>query len=470
MQVLKKISWLVACLMVVGCASSNKEILKGGASVNDIDINQMIISSHEDDSIFRVGMLLPLSGKASRLGKGLKKAAMMALDDTKNNEIILQFYDTKSTTEGARTEIQNAIAQNVRLIIGPLSKDEVQAISDETVYNNIPVIAFSTSKDILRPKVYTLGLLIDEQVNRILSFAAQNGRSRFALLVPDNNMGIAVAKAALASASQNAVSVTKIAFYSPETTNFADVVKQLTDYATRNANLNKLKMNLSRLAENGDIAAEKQLKQLKTTNSLGDVGFDAVIIPEYGSKLKSISSMFGYYDVYAPEVKFLGTSIWENSSLNKESMIINSWYPTLSRYQSVYFSNKYDYLFGERPNSLFSFAYDAVALASAIAKQNNLSDLDTIITNPDGYVGINGAFRLFENGSNQHSLDIMEVRPNGDVVVDEAPKRFSGSDSNYFNRSEFGSYMSERPQIFGKSQSEAEKLLFGSLIYDGFEE
>lgn len=86
---------------------------------------------------------------------------------------------------------------------------------------------------------------------------------------------------------------------------------------------------------------------------MGDPGFDAVLIPEYGSKLKSIISMFGYYDVYAPEVKFLGTSIWESSSLNKESMIINSWYPTLSRYQSAYFSNKYSNLFGERPNSLY---------------------------------------------------------------------------------------------------------------------
>ena len=84
---------------------------------------------------------------------------MMALDDVKNPELILQFYDTKSSPEGARTAIQNALSQNVRLIIGPLSRDEVQAISDETVYNDVPVIAFSTAKDVLRPKVYTLGLL-----------------------------------------------------------------------------------------------------------------------------------------------------------------------------------------------------------------------------------------------------------------------------------------------------------------------
>jgi len=468
--VLKKISCLLICLILGACASSEKPVLQGGISADGIDFNQVFVDNNYDDGSFRVGMLLPLTGKAAKLGKGLKKASMMALDDVKNQKLILQFYDTKSTPEGARTAVQNALSQNVRLIIGPLSQDEVQAISDETVYNNIPVIAFSTAKDVLRPKVYTLGLLIDEQVNRILSYAAQKGRNRFALLIPDNKMGIAVAKAAIASANKNNVEVVKIAFYPPETTNFANIVKQLTDYSTRSATLNKLKANLTALAENGDKSAERQLKQLKTTNSMGNVGFDAVIIPEYGSKLKSIISMFGYYDVYAPEVKFLGTSIWENSSLNKESMIINSWYPALSRYQSAYFSNKFSYLFNERPNSLFSFAYDAVALASALAKQDNMINLNDTITNPDGYIGINGIFRLFENGSNQHSLDIMEVRVNGDVVIDEAPKRFSDEDTDYFNREYYNNYIKSHPQIFGKSQTEAENLIFGTPVYEGFTE
>ena len=200
---------------------------------------------------------------------------------------------------------------------------------------------------------------------------------------------------------------------------------------------------------------------------MGDPGFDAVLIPEYGSKLKSIISMFGYYDVYAPEVKFLGTSIWESSRLNKESMIINSWYPTLSRYQSAYFSNKYSKLYGERPNSLYSFAYDAVALSSALSKSQNSDDINYAITNPDGYIGINGAFRLFANGSNQHSLDIMEIRANGDAVVDSAPKRFSGDDSHYYNREQFGSYQLSRPQIFGKSSEAAAEQIFGEQIYDG---
>ena len=467
---LKKLNLLLICLIMGGCASSNKPVLRGGSAEQALDFGESWLAPQYEEGIFRVGMLLPLSGKAAKQGQGLKNAAMIAMDDVKNPRLILQFYDTKSTPEGARTAVQNALRQRVRLIIGPLSSDEVQAISEETVYNRIPVIAFSTSKDVLQPTVYTLGLLIDEQVNRIISYAVAQGRRRFALLLPDSSTGIAVAKAAIASAAQNRVELTKIAFYPPDTLNFAEIVKQLTDYATRSAALNRKKATLSDLATQGDISAQRQLKQMKTTNSMGDPGFDAILIPEYGSKLKSIISMFGYYDVYAPEVKFLGTSIWEGSSLNKESMIINSWYPTLSRYQSAYFSNKYSNLFGERPNSLYSFAYDAVALASALSGYQDSNDLNLAITNPDGYIGINGTFRLFANGNNQHSLDIMEIRPDGDAVVDTAPKRFSGDDSYFYNREEFGSYEISRPQVFGMPMSTVETQIFGNRIYDGAEQ
>ena len=57
----------------------------------------------------------------------------------------------------------------------------VQAIANETIYRGVPVIAFTSSQDVLQPTVYTLGLLIEEQVNRVITYAAQKGRRRFAL-------------------------------------------------------------------------------------------------------------------------------------------------------------------------------------------------------------------------------------------------------------------------------------------------
>ena len=73
-------------------------------------------------------MLLPLSGEAAKAGQGLKNATMIALEDMNNPNLILQYYDTKSSPEGARVAVENALNQQVRLIIGPLMSTSVEAI------------------------------------------------------------------------------------------------------------------------------------------------------------------------------------------------------------------------------------------------------------------------------------------------------------------------------------------------------
>ena len=69
--------------------------------------------------------------------------------------------------------------------------------------------------------------------------------------------------------------------------------------------------------------------------------------------------------------------------------------------------------------------------------------------------------RLFADGRNEHSLDIVEVRSSGDVVIDAAPRRFetlsrdNGAepliiDANY-----------RAPLIFGKDSTTAQTLIYG---------
>lgn len=461
MQVLKKISSVLLCLGLAACASSSPKIeARGGIDDMSSEYSEITLSGSKS---FRAGVLLPLTGNAAKYGQGLRNATLLALDDIKNSNLILQFYDTKSTPEGARTAIENAINQKADVIIGPLTSSSVQAISPQTTSRNIPVIAFSTSEDVLEPQVYTLGLLTSEQVDRIITYAVREGRSRLALLLPDNPTGIAVAKAAAKSAMKNNIRITKIGFYQPNTSDFSEILKQMTNFYSRNAQLLSQKKQLEALAAQGDTDAARQLRTMSDRDAAGDVNFDMVLIPESGPKLKSAISMFGYYDVYAPKVKFLGTSIWENSNLNNESIVIGSWYPVLSRSHSSYFANKYTSTFGERPSTLYSLAYDAVALTNALAN-NPGSDLNGLITNPDGYVGINGVFRLFADGHNQHSLDIMEVTKNGDVIVDAAPKKFGLEETSYSDGVVSNSF--EMPEIYGKDKSIAQSLIFGHL-YSG---
>ena len=117
---------------------------------------------------FRVAMLLPLSGKVEAMGNSMKNAAMMAVGDLNNNNLVVQFFDTQSSASGARIAIKNALNSKSDLILGPLLSEEVSAISEEAKDDNIPVISFSTAPDVLQTGIYSLGLLNEEQIDKII--------------------------------------------------------------------------------------------------------------------------------------------------------------------------------------------------------------------------------------------------------------------------------------------------------------
>ncbi len=410
MQVLKKISLMTLFLVLTAC----HQILPSATpympsqsrtysnaiyyGVDDIDDNEQF-----DSNAFEVAMLLPLSGKSSAYGQGMQNAAMMALEDTKNKKLSVHFYDTKSSPEGAMNALADALKNKAKLVLGPLTSDEVTAISSQAKSKRVPVISFSTSPQVLGNGVYSIGLLSDEQVRRIVSFAASKGRSKLAVVVPDTSAGLNIAKAATQAAAQNNMKLTKIGFYEPSTLEFSDLVQ----------------------------------------NMIKNPDFDTILIAETGSRLKAIASTFGYFDVAYPDVLFVGTSVWENTNLSKETTLYNAVYPVMSRVHNDYFNKKYTDLFGDHPNNLYSFAYDSIALASALSRMPE-ARLNDQITHADGYVGINGSFRFFEDGTNEHNLDVIEIQAKGNKTVSNAPKKFGAKPYH-------GVYESaERPEVYGK--------------------
>lgn len=451
----KKLRVFFLVFMLGACSTKpwQEKVFFVGGNYPHVKENPIVL--HEGEK-FKAAMLLPLTGKASTLGQGLQNAAMMAVEDAKNERLVLEFYDTGSTAQGAQRAVRQALANQSQLILGPLMSEEVSAIVQDTRTYGVPVISFSSSPGVLEEGVYTLGLLNKEQIERVIRYAALVDRKRIAVLVPDTEIGLAQARRAVVAAQRYGAEVVKIGFYPPQTIDFTNIVKQLTSFEERSREVNQMKLQLEALAKGGDENAAKQLKQLKTTYTTGDLDFDAVLIPESGNKLKSVVSMFGYYDIAYPQVLFMGTSVWENTSLNRETTLYNGVYPVLSRRHNDYFNKKYEALFGQKPNPLYSFAYDGVALSSVLSRQNGMN-LKQKITSPDGYSGINGAFRIFEEGGNQHSLDIVKVTANGPVVVDRAEKSFT---YDFENKENYQTNFMLRPEIYGKNPAEVYDFIF----------
>ena len=73
-------------------------------------------------------------------------------------------------------------------------------------------------------------------------------------------------------------------------------------------------------------------------------------------------------------------------------------------------------------------------------------------------------FRLFEDGYNQHSLDIVEVGSDGEKVVDEAPKNFSGNLHGHTQNNIVIDEFYQAPMIYGKNPEAVQIAVYGQVL------
>jgi hypothetical protein len=69
------------------------------------------------------------------------------------------------------------------------------------------------------------------------------------------------------------------------------------------------------------------------------------------------------------------------------------------------------------------FAYDGVALASLLAKQDNFSK--SAIMSKRGFSGVNGLFRFNIDGLPDRTLTILQITKKGPEIIEAAPRSFS---------------------------------------------
>lgn len=367
----------------------------------------------------RIAVLVPLSGEAAAVGLALRDAALLAQFEIADPGLILQVYDTAGTAEGARAAAESARAQGAGLFVGPLFSQSVQAVAPVAEGAGIPVLSFSSDPQARAPGVYVTGFLIRPQVARVVSYAVEQGRRRLAVLAPDTPYGRAAADAAREAVEKAGGSLARLVFFDPARANNSALVSELTGYAGRKAAMDKER---AELAKSDDPAAESALKRLENQETLGQPDFDALLLPMDGTVLRQMLSLLRFYDVDPGAVKFLGTLLWQDDSLAAEATLEGAWYPSASRVGFARFVSRFRETYGREPSQLASLAYDATALAAALARQGGGWKS---LTSENGFIGVNGAFRLDPDGTAERALAVSEISRAGARVVSPAPTRFS---------------------------------------------
>ncbi len=394
-------SWLVAIglmAVVAGCAPQRGEPIFQDPAPAPAEPAEAI--EPVPTGPVKVALLLPLSGNAAEVGQDMLEAAQIALFDVGRTDMVLLPRDTGGTIEGATAAARSAIEAGAELILGPLFASSTSAVAAVAREHDLKVISFSNDASVAGGNVWVVGFRPEEQVARVVDFARRQGMTRIGALAPDDAYGVRAVngfRAAMVGGEAD-LDGPSHAFYPPDEREAARVVREFTGY---------------RAPPEGSIGMSGNTRR-----------FDALLIADGGSRLRSIAALLAFYDVDTATTRPLGTMLWESDPrLLFEETLQGGWYASVSPEGERNFQARFERAFGRRPGALAGLAYDATALAAVVAASDRSFPGD-LLTDPSGFVGRAGIFRLRSDGTTQHGLAVLEIDNGTARVIDPAPSSF----------------------------------------------
>jgi len=374
------------------------------------------------DEPIRIALLLPLTGNDANIGRDLLDAAQLALFDAAPDDFELTPRDTKGTPEGAREAADSAMQNGAQIILGPLFGTSVQAAASSARTRGVPVVAFSTDRSVAGNGVYLLGIMPDQQIGRVVAFAARQGLVRFAALVPANPYGNEVIDALNRATNRYGGVVVQVEQYAPRASEFREPVLRLANFDRRRASLEAQRQ---RLANRNDALSKQALRRLEGLETIGGLPFDAVVLPEGGPTLRRLAPLLAFYDIDPDKIRFIGTALWQEATVGREPSLVGGWFAAPPPAQSAAFLARFAEIYGRRPPRIATLAYDAVALAVALTRGPAGPDFSqAAITSLSGFAGVDGVFRFRPDGIPERGLAVVEVEANGFRVISPAPQTF----------------------------------------------
>lgn len=375
-----------------------------------------------------VAILLPLTGTAASLGRDLLDAAQMAVFDLADANFELRLYDTGGEAQQARMAAENARRDGAQIFLGPLFSDAVLAAAEAARQSNIPVIAFSNNREIAGDGVYAMGFVPEDQVRRIVEYASARGITRFAALAPDDLYGSRMVDALNEATNFSGRELTDVAYYQDDTQVLADKVKQIGRYEERRK---ALLAQRRVLAARNDEISRRALRRLEELETLGDVDFEAILLPAGSEEVLRLAPLLAFYDIDPSQIRLLGTSLWDDPALLTEPSMAGAWFTAPPADTRRRFAVRFESLYGRAPDRRATLAYDAAALAIVLgqrtARANETSEqmfTTEALTAPSGFNGMDGIFRLHPSGLVERGLAVFEIQRDGVREIDPAPTTF----------------------------------------------
>ena len=341
-----------------------------------------------------VAMLVPKSagGGGSIVARSLENAARLAVADLQGAEIDLRVYDTAGEPGAAAQAARRAVAEGARVIVGPLYTQTTTAIVPAVAGQNVNVLSFSNNTAVAGGNVFILGQTFANVANRLIAYARREGRDSVAVVHSADLAGNTGRDAIVAAANRAGLSVATVQSYPLSSQGITEAGPRIAD-------------------------------------AIEQTGADTVFLTaNVDSDLPLIASTLSQNGVSPAQVRYLGLTRWSAAPQALSLPGLQGGIFTLPD-QNVLaqFESRYQAAYGEAPHPLAGLGYDAIqAVGSLVAGGPGDALSAPALTQPSGFAGAYGVFRLLPDGTNQRALAVAQIQNNQVIVLDPAPRRFGG--------------------------------------------
>ena len=342
-----------------------------------------------------VALLVPRGGSASDdlLANSLENAARLAMRDLSGVAIDLRVYATAGNAATAASVATQAVNDGAKIIIGPVYAEAANAAGVAAAGAGVNVLAFSNNTTIAGGNVFVLGPTFQTTADRLVSYAASQGKSRIVVVSAQD-----VAGQLGRTSIQNAISRS------------GATLAGSVDYP---------------LSQQGVIDAVPRIK-----STVDSSGADAVFMTSStASALPLLAQLLPEAGIQPTVTQYIGLTRWDIPSPTLSLPgLQGGWFALPDPARSAAFSAKYQAAYGGTPHPIASLGFDGIAAVGAlVAKGKSNALTGAALTQGAGFQGASGIFRLRSDGTNDRGLAIATIRNNQVVVIDAAPQSFGGA-------------------------------------------
>ena len=346
----------------------------------------------------KIGLLVPLSGKQSDIGKSIMQSVRLAINKIDNPNIKILPKDTKNDPVKTLAAAKELELEGVKIVIGPIFNNNLIYLDElkEMIFLSL------TNKNINNPKnVISAGINASSQIKTIMKFKEMNNINKTIFLIPNSNFQEEVEDAI----SQSKIKLKHIHIYETNPMELTKQIEKITMYQIRKQNLID---EIKRLEDSNEKNKEWKINNLKKRDTLGGINFDSVIVSDFEEGLKSVFTSLLYTDVSPQRIYYITLNQWFDESFLKEESLQPLYFPSINKENYNEFIDNYKRIYNEYPNQLSFLSYDLMGLVYYLVYQNEFKIDEKIFFKKNQFKGKVGIFEINKNRIN-HVLNFYKV-------------------------------------------------------------